>query len=101
MLVFVKDYDVEIDVIDLHLNIYTAPAFMGTLLGVLALVALLIWFKEGKNTKSQESVNEGKIFLFQFASVEGALRIINTFFCTASSMICCVEISFTSLLYLV
>ena len=62
MLVFVKDYDLEIDVIDLHLNIYTAPAFMGTLLSVLALAALLIWFKEGKHIKSQESLDDGKCY---------------------------------------
>ena len=54
----------KIEVISLHLNIYTVPAYFGTLLGILTLVALLIWFKEGKSSNSQENIDKSKMIIF-------------------------------------
>ena len=54
----------KIDVINLHLSIYTAPACIGILLGTFAMAALLIWFKEGKNNFSLDSVDKSKMINF-------------------------------------
>jgi len=52
VLSFLRGYDLKIDVINMHISIYTAPAYIAILLSTISLASLLIWFKDTNSADS-------------------------------------------------